>query len=99
MATMLLRLSYRQLAEHLDITTEAARPLARRRHWQRVVGNDGVAMVIGDEAELARRPGGQPGGRPPGRPDHPTVPMAAMSPSCGSASPSWKGSATTWLAS
>ena len=45
-------------------------------HIVRVVGNDGVAVVVVEEAALERRPGGrpagQPGERPPGQPERVT---------------------------
>src|SRR5262245_38442348 len=59
-------LTYRELAQGLDISTEAARQKAIRGRWQRQRGNDGKARILVDlEAENAahtprRRPNEHP---------------------------------------
>ena len=60
-----LRLTYVQLAQRVGLTSDGARMLARRRHWQVIRGNDGKALVIVDDAELVVRPAERP-------PDQPT---------------------------
>jgi hypothetical protein len=56
-----LRLTYDELGERIGRSAEAARGLARRRHWQTQKGNDGQVRVILDERELD---GWQPRARP-----------------------------------
>lgn len=50
---MFLRLTYQDLADRLGITKNAARVLAQRNGWTRIIGNDGTAQVAVPEAELA----------------------------------------------
>jgi hypothetical protein len=64
----IVRLTYAQLGERIGMTPEAARMLARRRHWQITKGNDGKAVVVVDDGELVVRPAGRPPERPAGQP-------------------------------
>jgi chromosome segregation ATPase len=60
-------LTYRELAQGLDISAEAARQKAIRARWQRQRGNDGKARILVDlEAEKAAH---TPRRRPDERPD------------------------------
>jgi hypothetical protein len=73
-----LRLTYAQLAEARGISKASAERLVRSRKWPRVLGNDGVAIVIVPPGETS--PGSSPGsgggnqgrrirpGRPPRNP-------------------------------
>jgi hypothetical protein len=59
-------LTYRELAQGLDISTEAARQKAIRGRWQRQRGNDGKARILVDlEAEkVAHTPRRRPNEHP-----------------------------------
>ena len=65
-------LTYAELAERLGVAPEAARSVARRRHWPIIQGNDGRARVTVEESDLAAaatlryrdRSVDQPAGRP-----------------------------------
>lgn len=65
-----LRLTYAQLAEARGISRASAERLVRNRKWPRVMGNDGLAIVIvpPGEASPGSLPGAAPGsgGRKPG---------------------------------
>ena len=75
------RLTYAQLAEARGISKASAERLVRNRKWPRVLGNDGVAIVIVPPGEAS--PGSAPGsgdgqqgrrirpGRPPRNPLNP----------------------------
>jgi hypothetical protein len=60
-------LSYREVADRLGVTPEAARSRAKRLRWRRQTGNDGRALVLvaleprppGDHAVAARSPSGR----------------------------------------
>src|SRR4051794_35072176 len=59
-----LRLTYAQLAEARGISKASAERLVRARKWPRILGNDGVAIVIVPPGETAPGSGGgKPGGR------------------------------------
>src|SRR3954468_4832182 len=59
-----LRLTYAQLAEARGISKASAERLVRARKWPRILGNDGVAIVIVPPGEASPGPGGgKPGGR------------------------------------
>lgn len=67
-----LRMTYAQLAEARGISRASAERLVRNRKWPRVLGNDGVAIVIvpPGEASPGSSPGAFPGsggGKPGGR--------------------------------
>ena len=69
-----LRLTYAQLAEARKISKASAERLVRNRKWPRMLGNDGVAIVIVPPAEASPGSGeGKPGGhnRPGRRPRNP----------------------------
>jgi hypothetical protein len=57
-----LRLTYAQLAEARGISKASAERLVRSRKWPRVLGNDGVAIVIVPPGEAS--PGSLPGAAP-----------------------------------
>src|SRR3954447_4786953 len=67
-----LRLTYTQLAEARGISRASAERLVRARKWPRILGNDGVAIVIVPPGEASPGSGGgsgpgsrerKPGGR------------------------------------
>ena len=62
----MLSLSYRELGERLSVNPEAARAVARRRRWKRVIGNDGLARIFVPPDDLDDVRGGRPRGRPSG---------------------------------
>src|SRR4051794_30019293 len=67
-----LRLTYAQLAEARGISKASAERLVRARKWPRILGNDGVAIVIVPPGETAPGSGGgsapeSGGGKPGGR--------------------------------
>jgi hypothetical protein len=72
-----LRLSYRELADRLSISVEAARQIVRRRGWQRIVPNrlGAAAMVVVPIADLDaenwRQDRPTPQDNPPTTPDVP----------------------------
>lgn len=78
-----LRLTYAQLAEARGISKASAERLVRNRKWPRLLGNDGVAIVIVPPGEAAPGAspgswGGKPGRRRPPRnppPDHAPDPL------------------------
>ena len=53
---MIETLTYAALAQRLGCSPEAARALAKRKRWQRSVGNDGKARVQCDLDEVNRPP-------------------------------------------
>ena len=58
-------LTYRELADRLGVSVEAARRRALRARWARQSGNDGKARVhLPDDYEIDRRPDGAPVVRP-----------------------------------
>jgi hypothetical protein len=73
-----LRLTYAQLASARGISKASAERLVRNRKWPRVLGNDGIAVVLvpPGEASPGSSPGASPGsgggnarpGRRPGNP-------------------------------
>src|SRR4051812_41732243 len=67
-----LRLTYAQLAEARGISRASAERLVRARKWPRILGNDGVAIVIVPPGEASPGSGGgsapgSGGGKPGGR--------------------------------
>jgi len=77
-------LSYRQLAQHWGISSEASRARAKRGHWQRRTNNAGVAEVLIDtdapapEARRARTGGQTPTSGGTSAPDAEAAPQAAL---------------------
>jgi hypothetical protein len=59
-----LRLSYADLAARISRSPEGARQYARRRGWPISLGNDGRAVVLVEEQELADAQPRQPPVRP-----------------------------------
>ena len=57
-----LRLTYAQLAEARGISKASAERLVRSRKWPRVLGNDGIAIVVVPPGEAS--PGSAPGASP-----------------------------------
>jgi hypothetical protein len=53
---MIETLTYAALGERLGCSPEAARALAKRKRWSRMVGNDGKARVQVDLDEVNRPP-------------------------------------------
>src|SRR5690348_11686922 len=67
-----LRLTYAQLAEARGISRASAERLVRARKWPRILGNNGVAIVIVPPGEASPGSGGESapgsgGGKPGGR--------------------------------
>jgi hypothetical protein len=62
-----LRLTYAQLAEARGISKASAERLVRSRKWPRILGNDGVAIVIVPPGETFPGSGGGSGSGKPGR--------------------------------
>jgi hypothetical protein len=56
-----LRLTYAQLAEARGISKASAERLVRARKWPRILGNDGVAIVIVPPREASPGSGGGSG--------------------------------------
>src|SRR4051794_16114533 len=74
-----LRLTYAQLAEARGISRASAERLVRARKWPRILGNDGVAIVIVPPGEASPGSGGgsgpgSGGSKPGGRRRHRTPP-------------------------
>jgi hypothetical protein len=57
-----LRLTYAQLAEARGISKASAERLVRARKWPRILGNDGIVIVIVPSGEAA--PGSCPRASP-----------------------------------
>jgi hypothetical protein len=53
---MIETLTYTALAQRLGCSPEAARAVAKRKRWPRIVGNDGRARVQCDLDEVSRPP-------------------------------------------
>src|SRR3954469_17554804 len=73
-----LRLTYAQLAEARGISKASAERLVRARKWPRILGNDGIAIVIVPPGEASPGSGGgsppRSGGRRQGGHRHPRIP-------------------------
>jgi hypothetical protein len=64
-------LTYRGLADRLNIKLESARKTVRRKDWKRIQGSDGVLRILVPEdylAEMGASMGGSPKGHPTERP-------------------------------
>src|SRR3954451_3471787 len=59
-----LRLTYAQLAEARGISRASAERLVRARKWPRILGNDGVAIVIVPSGEASQDQGEDPASDP-----------------------------------
>jgi hypothetical protein len=58
-------LTYRELADRLGVSVEAARRRALRARWAKQAGNDGRSRVLlPDDYDVDRRPDGAPDARP-----------------------------------
>lgn len=64
---MALLLTYSELAERIGRSEPAAKSLAKRKRWRRLIGNDGLTRITIDEPELEELadPDRRGVGRPP----------------------------------
>src|SRR5690242_10109495 len=69
-----LRLTYAQLAEARGISKASAERLVRARKWPRILGNDGVAIVIVPPGESVPGSGGGSGSGKSGGRHRPRTP-------------------------
>lgn len=78
---MALHLTYAELAERIGRSEPAARSLAKRKRWRRLVGNDGIARITIDEPELVELadPDRRTVGRPPANSTRATTPSELSS--------------------